>query len=451
MSPHGDPLLDVVMLVHDQAAWTDLAIRALEHHTRHPYRLTLVDQASREPATHAVLEGARARGHRVIVLPENRSFSNGVNAGVGLGAARHIVLLNSDALVTEGWDGALLQDLADRQVGLVGARSNAASGAQGDPAFIGEPPWLVFVCAALRREVWDAVGPMDEVTFDGFSSEDLDYSWRVVKAGYRLKVSAAYVLHAGSRTLAAEVGDAAARAANDRKYNARLVDKWGREWVDAHAKLRPMVLLATYHAEQWTRVRFMGAFAGLKRSDGVSFQYYHHTRSPIHAARTLVCDYAADNGFDVLVQLDDDATFPPDLVRRLLGHGKDLVCALAYQRQPPHGTCAYQVGDDGLLGAALEDIERTGLRRVDVSGLHVSALRTSAIRALRAAGIRQYFGGFENRMGEDFAFCLNLKKVGIPVHVDTDLIAGHLGDCLEVDEAYRRAWRAQQQAARATP
>lgn len=438
------PLMDVVVLVHDQAAWADLAIRAVEHHTRNPYRLIVVDSASVEPRTREVLAGVAARGHTVIHLAENRSFSNGVNAGVLAGSAPTIVILNDDAIVTEGWDGAVLQDCAEKTVGLVGARSNAISGAQGDPSFTGEPPYLVFVCVALRRDVWDVIGPMDEETFDGFSTEDIDYSWRVKKAGYRLKVSSAFVLHAGSRTLAATNGDALARTRNDQKYNARLIDKWGKEWAASHSKLRENVLIATYHAEEWTRVRFMGAFAGLKRSDGVTFSYYHHTRAPIHCARQLMCDYALDHGFDVLIQLDDDATFPNDLVRRLLGHQKDMVAALAYQRRPPHLTVAFEMGDDGLMGAPMEGIEHTGLRRVDVSGLHVSALRTSVIKRLRDAGIRQYFGGFDNKVGEDFAFCLNLKKIGVQVYVDTDLISGHLGEAIEVNETYKQTWRAAQ-------
>ena len=437
-----DPLLDIVILVHDQAGWTDLAVRAVERFTRNKYRLIVVDSASTDPDALALLKEIEDRGHTVIRLAENRSFSAGINAGVSVGSAPFVVILNNDALVSEGWDTALLQDAAPKHVGLVGARSNYAAGAQGDPGFQGEPPFLVFVCVALRRAVWEAVGPLDGETFDGFSSEDLDYSWRVLKAGLKLKVSGAYVYHAGSRTLTATTGDALARQRNDAKYGARLQDKWGKEWIADHVKTSKRGLVVTYHAEEWTRVAFMGAVMGLKRSDGVAFAYHHMTRAPIHMARQIVADYALDQGFDWLVQLDDDATFPPDLVRRLLAHDKDVVCALAYQRKVPHGTCAFETGPDGLMGTPLEGIEHTGLRRVDVSGFHCSILRTSVIKRLRDAGIRQYYGGFENKVGEDFAFALNLKKIGIPLYVDTDLISGHIGEAIVVDEAYKRNYLA---------
>jgi GT2 family glycosyltransferase len=442
--------MDVIILVHDVPAWADLCIRAVEAHTKNSVRIIVVDNASVLPETKAMLKEVSKRGHTVIHLNENKSFSNGVNVGVNAGSSKFICVLNDDAIVTDGWDGQLIQDASQKEVGLVGARSNFASGAQMDPSFIGEPPFLVFVCVAMRREVWEKVGPMDEINFDGFSSEDLDYSWRVVKHGFKLKVSNAFVLHAGSRTLAATTGDALARQRNDQKYNQRLVEKWGREWIVDHSRLQSRGLVATYSAEEFTRIDFLRSLMGLRRTDGVGFSYYHHTRSPIHLARQLVADYALDNGFDWLVQIDDDATFPDDLLRRLLSHQKDVVCALAYQRRPPYLACAYDTEKDGIMGAALEGIEHTGLRKVDVSGFHCSIIRTSVFKRLREGtkdadgkvlvpGTRAYYGGFENKVGEDFAFCLNLRKLGIPVHVDTELIAGHIGSAMVIDEAYKKA------------
>jgi len=446
------PLLDIIVLVHDVPAWADLCIRAVEAHTKNPYRLVVIDSASELPETKAMLKEVSKRGHTVIHLNENKSFSNGVNVGVNAGTSKFICVLNDDAIVTDGWDGALIQDASQKEVGLVGARSNFASGAQMDPSFIGEPPFLVFVCVALRREVWEKVGPMDEVNFSGWSSEDLDYSWRVVKHGYKLKVSSAYVLHVGSRTLAVTAGDQLARARNDQRWNQVLIEKWGKEWVTEHTKLQSRGLVATYSAEEHVKIDFMRSLMGLRRSDGVGFSYYHHTRSPIHLARQLVADYALDNGFDWLVQLDDDATFPDDLLRRLLSHQKDVVCALAYQRWPPYLACAYDTEPDGITGTPLEGIEHTGLRRVDVSGFHCSIIRTSVFKRLREGtkdaegkvlvpGTRAYYGGFENRVGEDFAMSLNLRKLGIPVYVDTNLIAGHIGSAIVVDEHYKKAHR----------
>jgi GT2 family glycosyltransferase len=441
------PLLDIIIPVHDNAGWLDLCVRAVEHNTRNSYRVIVVDGASREQKTHQVLADLESRGHTVVRLAENRSFSNAINAGVLAGSGKYVVILNDDAIVTEGWDSAILQDLSNKYTGLVGARSNYASGAQGDPSFVGEPPYLVFVCVGIRREVWDVVGPLDEVTFDGFSTEDIDYSWRVKKAGYNLKVSAAYVLHAGSQTLAATMGGALELQRNNQKYNQRLVDKWGKDWAADHSKLKQNVLVVSFHSEEWTRVSFLGAFIGLKRSDGVSFQFYNHVRAPIHHARLAIADFATDGGFDIVCMLDDDAVFQSDILKTLLKHQKDVVTALAYQRKKPHGACIFELGPDGLMGGHLEGWEDTGLRRVDVSGLHCAVIHTSVFKKLREAGIRQYFGGFDNKLGEDFAFCVNLKKIGVQVHCDTDVNVGHIGEAIVVDKKYKAEFTQRQQHA----
>lgn len=450
------PLIDIVVLVHDKSEWADLCVRSVEAFTKNPYRLIIVDSASKEAKTKTWFNEVKARGHTIVHLNENRSFSGGVNAGVLVGDARFICILNDDCVVTEGWDTALIQDATDKQVGLVGAQSNYASGAQGDPSFQGEPPYLVFVCVALRREVWNLLGPMDSETFDGFSSEDLDYAWRVKKAGLKLKVSSAYVLHAGSRTLAATqgayqqqpdgsvviVGDnAEARRRNDQKYNARLVEKWGKEWTKEHSSLVKRGVVTTYHPNEWTGVEFMKNLFGLKRCE-VPFEYLQVTRAPIHLARQLAADFALDSGFDWWVQFDDDATFPNDVLRLLARHQKEVVTTLAYQRKPPHGACIFEIGEDGLMGGQLNGWENTGLRRVDVSGYHVSMMHTSVIKKLRDAGIRQYFGGFDNKVGEDFAFSLNLKKIGVPIYCDTDIDIGHVGANIVVDRAYKAAFDA---------
>lgn len=452
LSDPKNAILDIVMLVHDQAPWADLAIRAVEHHTTIPYRLIVIDMNSQEVATKAMLLDAERRGHTVVTLPDNRSFSHGCNVGAGIGSAKFLCFLNDDAIVTEGWAESLVSDATPKGVGLVGARSNYASGAQMDPSFVGEPPYLVFVCVALRREVWNAVGEMDAATFDGFSTEDIDYAWRVRKAGYKLALSSAYVLHGGSRTLGKTIGGhttvdgvsgvplTEARRQNDAKYTQRLIDKWGKDHVRKYSQTVKNILVVSIHPNEWTRVDFMDDFVNLKALGGYAFKFMRVQRVPIHFARNAVFDLLVDQGYDGVIMLDDDARFPPDLIRRFLGHGKDVVCALAYQRKPPHATCAFEMDGEAFRGTPLEGIEHTGLRRVDASGLHCAYISRETIVALRHAGIRQYCGGFDSKLGEDLAFSMNVKKIGMQMYVDTDLISGHIGSPIVVDEAYKRSF-----------
>jgi len=47
---------------------------------------------------------------------------------------------------------------------------------------------ICFMAAAIPRHVWNEIGPLDE-RFDGYGCDDLDYSRRVVEAGYKLGVA----------------------------------------------------------------------------------------------------------------------------------------------------------------------------------------------------------------------------------------------------------------------
>lgn len=470
-----EPLVDICMLVHSQSAWADLAIRAVEHQVKTPHRLILVDQASTDPKVHKVLADAEKRGHTVLRLPENRSFSNGNNAGIGIGKSKFVMILNDDALVCENTVEAMIQDASEQGVGLVAARTNFAAGPSGDPSWVGDAPWVAFVAVMMRREVWEKVGPLDEKNFDGFSGEDVDLSLRIREAGFRIKLSSGYVLHAGSRSIkhytsggSTDVGQRETTyAAHNEKYARVLADKWGAEYLAEKLKLRQRVLVTSYHAEDWTRVTFAGSLLGLKSGGGgatsggygvdgsrFGFSFYQSRRLPIHLARQLVCDYACDNGFDVLVQFDDDATFPHDVIHRLLAHEKECVSALAYQRKAPYLTVAYDLDmnqlEKGVLHGTMmgENLEHTGLCKVDVTGFHTSAIRMSVIKKMRAHrcekhpdGIKEYWGGFQ-RSGEDFQWAANCKHIGVQLYLDTNLVAGHIAESPVVDEAYKAAFKA---------
>jgi GT2 family glycosyltransferase len=451
-----EPLLDIVVLTHSQHQWLDICIKSIEHFTVNPYRLILVDSASTAECK-AVLAEAEKRGHTIVRLAENKSFSNGVNAGMAAGSAKYVAILNDDIIVTPSWDTFMIEEATLKHVGIVGARTNFASGPMGDSSFVGKVPYLVFCCVAMRRSVWDHLGGLDAETWDGFSTEDIDMSWRCIKAGLELKVCNAYVYHVGHQTLARVIGGQELQKKNNEKYFARLYQKWGKEWVEKMSTIeKPRVIVTSFHAEEWTRVRFMASLQGLKRSDNVSFTYYPITRLPIHAARQAAADYATDNGFTWILMIDDDATFPADVLRQMLRHEKQIVTALAYMRRPPHWTCLFEAAEDGTLnGKPLEGMEHTGLRRVDMSGLHCALINTEVFKKLREGlkgpngevivpGTRQYFGGFDNKVGEDLAFFLNCRKLGIYGYADTDLITGHIGAPVVVDEDYKRKYLAGQ-------
>ncbi len=465
----SSPVWDIVVPIHNQGSWVDLCIRAVEHHARLPYRLILVNNASTEGKCLEVLQHAEnSGGHTVIHSEVNKSFSLSVNTGVQMGSAPNVMILNDDCVVTPGFDVHMLQDLTDPTVGMTGARSNYASGRQGMGVLFDDAPFLVFVCVGIKRKLYEEIGPLDGLTYDGFSTEDLDYSYRVkwcasvVKDGVKtlqksnkplrkLRVSEAFVLHAGSQTLQEIHGPQENMIRNNEKYMLRLQQHWGKDFVAKQTKITPKVLVCSFSAEEHTRVNFMLCLLALKTGP-MPFSYWHFTRLPIHIARQLACEKALNEGFDFLMMVDDDMIFNPDtltvLARHMQNPDVNVVNALAYGRKPPYSSCAYEQAADGLHYNNLEGWENRGLLEVAGTGLSCCLIRTDALKVLDTFYVdklsdaekadhvklaeaqkkgRKLFGHWE-LLGEDLYFCKRMKDAGLKVHCDFSMIIGHVGE-----------------------
>lgn len=449
--------IDVVIPVHDRLDWLRLCVQALHTWTSAPWRLVLVDNASEQPETKRWLvdlerqeepwpEGTRCVDLRVVRLGQNRSFANAVNAGARAGDAPHLVLLNSDVIVTQGWDGHLLQDLANPHVGLAGARTNAASGLQGagvSPGLIA-PRWLIFCCVGMRREVYEEVGGLDERTFpDWCGGEDVDYSWAVRKAGYELALSEAWVYHGGSQTYRSTVGAFGVQEAMHQRAEARLRSKWGREHYRAERRTFPRVALCTLSGEGMTSCDFAQAFRGLRAPGPFQVEVFWAQRAVVHVAREQIVDavLAAEDPFDHLLFVDDDMLLPPTALAQLLVHGKQFVGALCYQRNPPHTACAYDWHEDLEGHVTIGSMAHgAGLRRVDAIGFGCVLIATDLLRALPKPRFQYTVG--KGGMGEDIGFCRAARLAGHEVWCDTDLVVPHLGGRAVVDQAYVERYEA---------
>lgn len=211
----------IVVTYNSEAALGDCAASILKHSGIFD-ELIFVDNASRD-GTPRLLEELRESDPRVKVILNERNlgFSDACNQGIEISTGEFVTLLNPDTEVAEGWLGRMRHYFSDPSVGAVGPISNGAWGLQGYPYHFPvkvtgkippsevqalatqvnarlavETKLLIGFCMMLRREAIDKVGWLDPELFLG--CDDLDLSWRLRLAGYRLLIATdVFVLHEG--------------------------------------------------------------------------------------------------------------------------------------------------------------------------------------------------------------------------------------------------------------
>ena len=258
-APPASPVASVVVPVLDNLACTRLALESVLANTEEPpYEVVVVDNGSgEETRTYLEVLAARNRHVRVIRNDENRGFAAACNQGMAAAAGEILVLLNNDTVVPPGWLSG--PGHAPRRCRSRGRRTDDESvwwwSADTDrlrdlrarcstsPAFagIGTPASrrstsMSRRCSALaiRREVFEAVGPLDE-RFEIGMFEDDDYMRRVRDAGYRVVcANDLFVHHFGEASLGELAGDGRYGElfhANRRRFE----EKWGVAW-EPHAR-----------------------------------------------------------------------------------------------------------------------------------------------------------------------------------------------------------------------
>ncbi len=217
--PDDYGLTSIVILTHNQLAYTRLCLESIRRYTDEPYELIVVDNASTDATREYV---GSVDGAKLIGNDQNRGFPVAANQGIAAASGRNILLLNNDTVVTTGWLRRLLQALhRDPKIGLVGPCSNRVSGEQevavgyDDLAGLDGFAWdwgkanegkardadrLVGFCLLMRRELVEKIGCLDE-RFGVGCFEDDDFCRRALQAGFRAVIAEdAFVHHFGGRT-----------------------------------------------------------------------------------------------------------------------------------------------------------------------------------------------------------------------------------------------------------
>jgi GT2 family glycosyltransferase len=251
----ADPLVSVLLILHNRAEITFRCLQSLAADRSVPLDLVMLDNASSD-RTRELLD--RVRGVRIVRSPENVGFLRGCNQAARVARGRYLLFLNNDTQLGPGSLAAALETIAgDASIGAVGGRlvfpdgrlQEAGSIIWNDGSCVGhgrgDGPWRpeysfqrdVDFCSAAflltPRRLFAGLGGFDDRYAPAYY-EDADYCVRLWKSGMRVVYEPrAVVTHVEFAS-----GSPASAAALQLARRTTFVDAH-REWLTDQAPPAP--------------------------------------------------------------------------------------------------------------------------------------------------------------------------------------------------------------------
>jgi GT2 family glycosyltransferase len=248
----GSPLASIVMVTHDNVTVTRMAAESiLTSSDDIAHELIIVDNASTD-GTQAYLEVLASRNAHVRFVSNstNTGFAKAVNQGLSLAVGDVLVVVNNDVIVTPSWLSRLTAHLDQPDIAAVGPVTNRCGNHAEIPAdyrtygemvaFDAERaggyartstslPMLTMFCMAMKRAVFETIGPLDERFEIGFFEDD-DYGRRIRAAGMRLVCAEDVFVHHFGEAAFSQLYAGGERSKLFEENRQRYQEKWGIEW-----------------------------------------------------------------------------------------------------------------------------------------------------------------------------------------------------------------------------
>lgn len=166
-----------------------------------------------------------------------------------------------------------------------------------------------------------------------------------------------------------------------------------------------------------------------------TFQYFYGYN--IDQVRNLIADWVV-KGFDYLFSVDSDIAFPPNTLKKLLSHDRDVVSGLYIQRKPgQHILEIYEANDHGGV-SNIPYGKLKGRNLVEVQGCGFGCVLVKA-EVLKTIGYPQfkYRSALDHNhtISEDVDFCKKALAKGFRIWADATIKCRHIGQgVFEVNE-----------------
>lgn len=189
--------------------------------------------------------------------------------------------------------------------------------------------------------------------------------------------------------------------------------------VNSNRDIKPAFMNSLLNLQQYLLLR------GVNGKPPILDLHLLSAASLLSAARQKAFDHAVSTNADYLLLLDDDMSFPNDIVDRLIKHDLDVV-GVNYVSKGA-GSRPTAQGADGVVYSR----EKTGIEEVGYMAFGCALIKMAAVREIKGPHFEVcWVPDKGSYLGEDAYFSEKLRWAGIKLHIDHDATheIGHVGD-----------------------
>jgi hypothetical protein len=162
-------------------------------------------------------------------------------------------------------------------------------------------------------------------------------------------------------------------------------------------------------------------------SQGLQIRGNFVAHSYLDLARNCIVETAVNNEDTHVFFVDQDMVIPHDALMQLLKHELPVVGGTYFVKGGNYHPVALEWDAEELSGAKPIDRFKPGLQEVDVIGMGCTLIEIDVFLEM-AEHFDDTFWFKMGNQGEDVWFAQRCKELGIKIHMDGDLICGHVGE-----------------------
>jgi GT2 family glycosyltransferase len=172
------------------------AIENILFHTQHPFILFLVESGSTDGTDKVCDHFARKYRNIVAFHTPKEGITKAINFGIKQAGTRDVYLTQDDVILPGLYGRDWLTELVNisKTIKKIGLVTTIKAGGVSGPSYIDGFTWIGTWSMYIPRSTIDKVGLLDE-NFSPGPGDDIDYTYRVVKAGLKLFIANFWVDH----------------------------------------------------------------------------------------------------------------------------------------------------------------------------------------------------------------------------------------------------------------